>query len=516
MNTLPPSAGVDARLIVVGLGPGRWEHLTLEAWEILRDTPTIYLRTARHPTVDELRDRLPETTLVSFDDLYETADSFEGLYDEIARRLLTIAHTEAMEGRAAIYAVPGHPLAGERVSTLLREQAEGAGVHMRIVEGLSFLEPVFTALGFDPLGTGVLVLDAAALAGGAEGWDEDGLERVPDPDNARPPSPRLVETGQPLVLAQLYSSAVASAAKLWLLERYPPDHQCVLLRAAGLGAAAQRMDVALAELDHAASLPVVDYLTTLYVPPLERLHDLRSLQTLAGIVARLRAPGGCPWDREQDHQTLKPHLLEETYEVLDALDREDWDNLVEELGDLMLQVVMHAQFAEEAGTFDLTDVAQGINAKLIRRHPHVFGTVEASTSGQVLVNWEAIKRTEKAGRGENATTPRTLLEGIPRTLPALAAAQTIGRKVARVGFEWPSVEEVYAKLDEEIGEVRGATTASEQSAELGDLLFTVVNLCRHLTVDAEEALRQANRRFTERYNVVEELSSQEWAVLWMC
>ncbi len=495
MSTQSPVA--PAGLTIVGLGPGRLDHLTLEAWDVLRAAPRIYLRTARHPTVDHLRDRLPAVDLRSFDDVYERGLSFDAVYEEIADSLLAAAATEAV-----VYGVPGHPLVGERVTALLLERAAAARVTLRVVEGLSFLEPVITALGFDPLGPGLTVLDAASLSGAPEDWDPVGLDRQPDPRAPQPSSPRLLDTSQPLVLAQLYSAAVASAAKLWLLERYPPDHPCALLRGAGSGAGARWVTVALAELDHAAALPAIDYLTTLYVPPLQRLHDLRSLHTLAGIVARLRAPNGCPWDREQDHQTLKPHLLEETHEVLDALDRSDWDNLVEELGDLLLQVVMHAQFAEEADTFDLTDVVQGINAKLVRRHAHVFGDVEASTSGQVLANWEAIKRTEKADNGVTEG-PRTLLEGVPRTLPALAAAQTISRKAARVGFEWPEVEQIYAKLQEEIAEVRSAGSPEHRREELGDVLFVVANLCRRLNVDAEEALRGANRKFIERYSKVE-------------
>ena len=494
-------------LTVVGLGPGRWEHLTLEAWDVLQAATTVYVRTARHPSLDDVRRRLTHVRFISFDDVYERAPSFDAVYEEIAGQLVALAAAEGGD-RPVVFAVPGHPLVGERVTALLLERAGRQGIALRLVEGLSFLEPVVVELGFDPLGSGLLVLDAASLAEAPEGWDGQGIDAAPDPRVLGAPSPRLIDTGRPLVLAQLYSPAVASAAKLWLLERYPPDHPCLLVRAAGAGDATRRLEVPLAELDHATALPTIDYLTTLYVPPLERLHDLRSLHTLAGIVDRLRAPNGCPWDREQDHQTLKPHLIEEAYEVLDALEQGDWDNLVEELGDLFLQVVMHAQFAEEAGTFDLGDVAEGINAKLVRRHPHVFGDVEAGTSGQVLANWEAIKRTEKKAGGAGQAA-RTLLEGVPRTLPALAAAQTISRKAARVGFEWTSADEVYAKLAEEIAELRVAGSAGEQREEAGDILLTVVNLCRLLGLDAEEALRLANRKFSARYTALEQLAGHD-------
>lgn len=221
-------------------------------------------------------------------------------------------------------------------------------------------------------------------------------------------------------------------------------------------------------------------------------------------MARLRAPGGCPWDREQTFDTIKPYLLEETYEVMDAIDARDWPNLAEELGDLLLQVVFFAQMAEEAGHFTLADSVEAINSKLIRRHPHVFGEGEAKTASDVVRRWDEIKAEEKSGKGEK---PKKLLDGVSRALPALVEAQQISSKAAKSGFDWPSITEVFAKMREELGELESARATGahdEIESEIGDLLFTIVNVARFLKVDPEQALRGTNGRFRRRFAQVED------------
>jgi len=222
------------------------------------------------------------------------------------------------------------------------------------------------------------------------------------------------------------------------------------------------------------------------------------------IMARLRGPGGCPWDREQTFDTIKRHTLEETYEVFDAIERRAWPELKDELGDLLLQVLFYAQMAAEAGYFTMSDVAANLNTKLIRRHPHIFGDVEAKDAATVLKNWEEIKREEKktAGLREGNTS---LLGDIPRSMPAMMEAGKLGSRAAKVGFDWPDVNGLFAKLDEEAGELRAEVTAAtpEIEAELGDLLFTAVNLARHLKVDPEQALRGANAKFRRRFVAME-------------
>jgi MazG family protein len=226
-------------------------------------------------------------------------------------------------------------------------------------------------------------------------------------------------------------------------------------------------------------------------------------ERLVGIMARLRAPGGCPWDHEQSFDTIKPYLLEETYEVLDAIDRRDWNGLADELGDLLLQAVFFAQMAAEEKKFKIDDSLDAIARKLIRRHPHVFGEGDAKTADDVKRRWDEIKADEKRDRGE---APRALLESVPRNLPALVEAQQIASKAAAVGFDWENPDQVLEKLDEELDELRRAR-ASESQAELeneiGDLLFVLVNLARFLKVDPEQALRKTNAKFRKRFAHVE-------------
>jgi len=217
---------------------------------------------------------------------------------------------------------------------------------------------------------------------------------------------------------------------------------------------------------------------------------------------RLRAPGGCPWDREQTFDTIQPFLLEETYEVLDAIDRRDWPELRGELGDLLLQAVFFAQMAEEAGYFNIADSVEAISEKLIRRHPHVFGDESAQTEADVRKRWSEFKATEKA-------TPQGLLAGVPRALPALVEAQQISSRAAQAGFDWPDINGVLDKLEEERRELAAAVTAAELEHEIGDLLFTLVNLARFHKVDPEQALRRANARFRERFDHVEKCLSAQ-------
>ena len=230
------------------------------------------------------------------------------------------------------------------------------------------------------------------------------------------------------------------------------------------------------------------------------------LQEAVAIMARLRAPDGCPWDREQTFDTIKRHTLEETYEVFDAIERRAWPELKDELGDLLLQVLFYAQMASEAGYFTISDVAANLNAKLIRRHPHIFAGAEATDADAVLRNWEQIKKAEKQSSG---TTHDSMLDDIPRTMPAMLEAGKLGSKAAKIGFDWPNVDGLFEKLQEEIAELQaelipaapGTPTSAEE--ELGDLLFTAVNLARHLKIDPESALRASNAKFRRRFRSME-------------
>lgn len=254
-------------------------------------------------------------------------------------------------------------------------------------------------------------------------------------------------------------------------------------------------------------------------------------EDLVAVQARLRAPGGCPWDREQTHATLRTYLIEEAYEVLDAIEKENTDELAEELGDLLLQVLFHADLAREAGAFDITHVISGIHDKMIRRHPHVFGNVKAETSSEVLKNWAQLKAKEKqaAAKGSEAQeSSPSLLQSVPRNLPALLEAYQMTRRAAQVGFDWDSAEGIFDKLEEEAAELRSALDNSDRHAveeEVGDLLFSLVNLARFLKLDPEVTLKNANLKFKNRFQQMEaealhegrslsQFSKEELELLW--
>ena len=232
----------------------------------------------------------------------------------------------------------------------------------------------------------------------------------------------------------------------------------------------------------------------------------RKFEDLVALQARLLDPNGCPWDREQTHESLRTYLLEETYEVLEALDAKDFAKFPEELGDLLLQVVFHAELAKRAGRFEIGDVVEHIYTKMVRRHPHVFGDVEAGDSKTVLKNWEQLKAEERKAAGK-AEQKHSLLDGIPKTLPATLEAFQLTRRASRIGFDWENVEGILEKLKEEVAEMRAATASGEREKledEIGDLLFVAVNVARFMHVDPELALRSTNRKFQERFRWMEQ------------
>jgi tetrapyrrole methylase family protein / MazG family protein len=459
-------------ITVLGLGPGDPDLLTVGAQRILAAAPLVWLRTARHPGVSALP---AGPRYESFDHLYDTLDTFEEVYNTIHDRLLA---AEAEHG-AAVYAVPGDPLVAEATVRLLLEGVDQGGPAITILNGVSYLEPVCRLLGVDPLSRGLQLVDALQ----------------PDADPARP-----------ALFAQVHGRRVASHLKLALLERYPPDHRVTLVSAAGIPDEERVDEMDLAELDREERH---GHLTTLYVPALSVEQNRRSFSGVQGIVHRLYAPGGCPWDREQTHASLKPHLLEESYEVLQALDENDPHALSEELGDLLLQIALHTEIAEEAGEFTYGDVFEAIGSKLVRRHPHVFGDVSAGSAAEVVVNWQKIKEAEKSAQATSmgdGAEPASLLAGVPRAMPSLAYAQAVQDRAAAVGFDWPVIDDVLAKLVEEVEELRHAESHEQRLDEFGDVVFVLANLARWLEIDAEEAGRHAGGKFYRRFAGIERLA----------
>jgi tetrapyrrole methylase family protein/MazG family protein len=388
-----------------------------------------------------------------------------------------------------LYAVPGHPLIGEASVQLILQQARERGLSTSIVAGLSFLEPVCAALELDPFTSGMQLIDATDLA--ALRSDEIAGKIIPT---------------SPLLIVHIYSRRQASSVKLALGECYPDEWPVKLVRSAGVAESETVIEMPLYEIDRNS---LANHINTLYVPPLEKLDALRLPETLRYITMRLRRdPDGCPWDRQQTHQSLTRYVIEETYEVVEALEENDLEKLAEELGDLLLQVYLHAEIARQDGDFNIGDVFEHVSAKLIRRHPHVFGQVEVENAGQVVQNWEEIKRQERIAEGKDVQS-ESMLDGVPLATPALIVAQEYQKRAAKIGFDYDNLQKVLAKLTEELQELQEAATPEHKREEMGDVLFMVARVARELNIDAEEALRFANRKFRQRFQAMEQITRQE-------
>ena len=474
------------KIIILGLGPGDPDLLTRRAWEVINSAEEIYLRTRDHPTVEGFP---PDLNVHSFDNFYQEEESFEIVYQRITAEIINLSQQKA----GVIYAVPGDPFVAEATTPMILSKARELELEVEVISGVSFLEPTFSAVGIDPLPQ-ITILDALELQ-----------------DTHYPPFP----PDTPVLIAQVHSSEVASNLKLTLMAVYPDDHQILLIHDAGTEAELIEK-IPLFELDRSR---MIKNRSSVFLPPLEKGTSLESFQE---IIAHLRAPDGCPWDQEQDHQSLRPNLLEELYEVLEAIDAEDPVAMQEEFGDLLLQIVLHAQIASEDGEFTMSDVIRGIFQKIIQRHPHVFEDLSLDQSEDVIKNWERIKAQERKMNGDSA---KGLLDGVPTSMPALTQAQTYQKRATRVGFDWKDIQGVINKIPEEIKELQDAQEPREQGEEMGDLLFSVVNIARWLEIDAESALRGTNRRFKERFSYLEkearaigrelsEMTVDELDVLW--
>lgn len=456
-------------ITLLGLGPGNPSQLTRQAWDWLAQCGEVWLRTAQHPTVTSFP---PGLKIHSFDVLYEQSERFEDVYRKIIDKILELGRLPG----GVTYAVPGHPFVAEATGPEIYRRARAEGIAVHVIEGLSFLEPVFSALGIDPFPNLALV---------------DAIELSAALTPQFPPS-------QPALIAQLYSVQVAANVKMTLSAVYPDIHPVKLVHAAGTPSQ-QVEDLKLYEIDRSRQIGL---LTALYLPALAPETAFENFQE---IIARLRAPDGCPWDREQTHQTLRKHLLEETYEVLAALDAEDPTAMCEEFGDLLLQIVLHAQIGAEMGEFTMAEIIDGIARKIIRRHPHVFGNVQVDGVGNVLQNWEKLKAAEKKTNGEKKN--KGLLDGVPVDYPALAQAQEIQERASRVGFQWGESKDAWSRVTDEARQLSLSQDPDQKSQAAGNLLFAVAGLARLAEVDAESALRKTILRFRRRFEYLEKQAS---------
>jgi len=471
-------------IVIVGLGPAGANNLTREAWDWLTQIDELWARTRYHPVFSDL----PENLVVnSFDGEDEYLSSDYG--KDIAEKIIQIAQQQG----GITYAVPGSPFIAEETVREILARVADSDIAVRVIDGMSFLEPVCSALGIDPHPKLVLT-DSLYLAS---------IE-IP-----------FFPASSPALISNLRPGMEASDLKLTLMNAYPDEYPVKLIHNAGLPDELVE-EIPLYEIDQSLHTGLM---TTLYLPARE---NGRAFEDFQQIIARLRAPDGCPWDREQTHMSLRPYLLQESYEVLEALDEENADHLVEELGDLLLQIVLHAQIATENQDFNMTDVIADVSEKIVRRHPHVFGGQDVESVDGVLHNWEQIKAEERKSKGEER---KSMLDGIPTALPALTQADQIQQRAQRVGFDWKTIDPVIAKIHEELQELKEADTPERKQSEAGDVLFAVVNLLRWLEIDPEMALRETNVRFRERFGYiesaaarqgkqVEDLSFEEMDALW--
>jgi tetrapyrrole methylase family protein/MazG family protein len=445
---------------IVGLGPGDPDLLTVEARRIVDAATEVHTSAVRHAALATLP---PSAAVIPL----------EMPPEAIVQAILEMGRRP----QGVVFAVPGHPLVGDAVAAALLDACRREGLPCRIVAGVSLLDAVCEALSIDAVAAGVQLVDPSD----------------PRPDPARP-----------TVVAPLSGASLPPGLRDALLDLYPPDHAVVVVSTAV--SPPRRHELPLGDLGEAA---LAHGPCCLYLPALPPEHNFRTFGGLEGIVHRLRAPGGCPWDRAQTHESLRRFLLEEAYETLAALDEGDPAKLREELGDLLLQVLLHTEIASESGEFRLADAVEGIGRKLVRRHPHVFGDVKVETPEQVVDNWEAIKRDERDERGDT----RPLLADVPAAMPAIAYSQALQTKAGGVGFQWPDVESILEKLVEELEELSKAEDAVARRDEMGDVLFVLTSVARRLDVDAEEALRLAARKFRERFTRLEELARERGSEL---
>jgi len=439
---------MNPQLTILGLGPGNPKHRTIETVEILAAAESILFRTLIHPGLESFAG---DPRVSSCDDLYEFGETFDEVYSSIVERVLSKAQLSPI-----VYAVPGHPLVGERTVAAILDQARELKINSRVVSGISAIDVVATTLAVDPMASEAQIIDATELQRFVESGPFNGA--LPD-----------ISPLRPVLICQVYSSAIASAAKLALCRIFPDEHFVRIVTAAGIDTEVSVVECQLFELDRAA----VNHLTSVWIEPMATLESTRWPLTLQHIVARLRAPDGCPWDREQTYETLRSTAIEEAYEVAEAIDSGDLDNLAEELGDLLLHVAMQAQIAEEAGDFSIGDVYDHVNRKLVRRHPHVFGSVIAETPDKVVETWESVKASERVARGKSPIATADPYDRLPKAMPVLHRVTKIARK-------------------------RQTEPIAADGDKLGDALLALVENVVRAGLDPEIELERAYRRNAAR------------------
>jgi tetrapyrrole methylase family protein/MazG family protein len=499
-------------ITLIGLGPGDPMLLTRAAWDALTRTEAIYTPSLSHPALSDLPT--------------DVGRPLPAGAAEAAQFLQMVAR----ERGSASCALPGHPSDHPLLALLRGTSTDDAAddvPHLLVIPGISIIDTFCAALSIDRHHSGLHVFDVVALTQ----WPHQHHGQV-DPADATTPAwvemqgsapymPPLVRyplnPGLPALVwhsdGTTLTPADRAALQALLAQRYPPTHPLILTEFDQDGRIGGHQTVTVEGL---AALEQSGTRTVLYIPACALADDQRSADGLYWVISRLLGPNGCPWDVRQTHQSLRGNLLEEAYEVLDALDQGDMTALADELGDLLMQVLIHSEMARQAGHFALGDVLERVGGKLMRRHPHVFTELRVSSESDILRNWERIKANELAAQGR---ARESALDGIPAALPSLATAQKMGHKAARANFDWPTLERIWEKLHEELDELTHAYQDDTQhqseasrahlTEELGDALYALAQVARWLDLDAESALRAANAKFRQRFQYVEQAAQQQ-------
>lgn len=453
---------------IVGLGPGAPEALTTGTVDILKNSANIFFRTEKHPTVDYLRDM--GIKYLTYDFAYENYETFDEVYSFIAEDLIN-KHKELQD---IVYGVPGHPFVAEKSVSILIDYCENEKIEVEVMPAVSFIDAMMESLRLDPV-DGLKIIDAFDIKN------------------------QVLDKRIGTIVTQVFDELIASEVKLHLSEYYKDDTEIYFVRAAGVKGIETIRKIPLYELDRQND---IDYMTSIYIP--KCIDNTKDFEDLLQIMDVLRGENGCPWDKEQTHESLKKYLIEESYEVLEAIDEQDDSKVIEELGDVLLQIVFHSQIGKEEGYFNIYDVIRAICDKMIQRHPHVFGNISIENSTEVIINWDEIKKSEK---GIETSTEE--MNHIAKSLPALIRAEKIQGKAKKVGFDWDAVEDAMDKILEEFYEVRDVYNGENWSRieeEMGDLLFACVNVARFLKVDPELALNKTSDKFIQRFSYIEKMA----------
>ncbi|MEL5900436.1 nucleoside triphosphate pyrophosphohydrolase, partial [Clostridium sporogenes] len=397
---------------IIGLGPGSKESITLGTIDSLKTVDKVFLRTEKHPTVEYINKL--GIVYETFDEKYETGESFDEVYNSIAKSLIDDSNNYS----DIIYAVPGHPLVAEKSVNILIKLCKENNIEFKIVPAVSFVDALMESLLLDPV-EGLKIIDAFDIKN------------------------QVMDKRIGTVITQVYDKFIASEVKLNLMNYYKDDTEIFFVRAAGIEGLEEIRKIPLYELDRQHN---IDHLTSVYIPKVS--NNNYDFMDLLDIMDKLRGEEGCPWDKEQTHTSLKKYLIEESYEVIEAIDNKDVDMLIEELGDVLLQVIFHSQIGKEEGFFEIKDVIQSICDKMINRHPHVFSDLEINNSNEVLENWDKIKSIEQGNK-----TYTDSIRHITKTLPALMRADKVQKKAAKVGFDWDNIEDAMKKIIEEYKEI---------------------------------------------------------------